>query len=47
MQPGLKKSLKVRLEPGESEPPAGKGDGKSAAAKDAAKDEPKTREKKF
>jgi hypothetical protein len=47
MQPGLKKSLKVRLEPGESEPPAGKGDGKSAAAKDAPKDEPKPREKKF
>lgn len=49
MQPGLKKSLKVRLEPGESEPPAGKGDARAAkdAAKDAPKDDGKPREKKF
>jgi hypothetical protein len=49
MQPGLKKNLKVRLEPGESEPPAAKGDAKAMkdAPKDAAKDESKAREKKF
>jgi hypothetical protein len=43
MQAGLKKNLKVRLEPGESAPPAAKADGKSAPAKD----EPKPLEKKF
>jgi hypothetical protein len=36
MQPGLKKSLRVRLEPGESEPPAAKPDGKSRGEKDEA-----------
>ena len=49
MQPGLKKVLKVRLEPGESQPPAGKPDGRAAksAPKDAAKEEATPREKKF
>jgi len=44
MQPGLKKNLRIRMEPGESEPPAAKPDGKSAAAKDQGE---KPHEKKF
>ncbi len=42
MQPGLKKNLRVRLEPGESEPPAPKPDAKGD--KDQTE---KPREKKF
>jgi hypothetical protein len=44
MQPGLKKNLRVRLEPGESEPPARKPDGTSGGDKVQAE---KPREKKF
>jgi len=43
MQPGLKRDLKVRLEPGESEPPAGKTDAKGSEKQPTEK----PREKKF
>jgi len=43
MQPGLKKDLKVRLEPGESEPPAGKPDAKGTEKEPTEK----PREKKY
>jgi hypothetical protein len=43
MQPGLKKDLKVRLEPGESEPPAARPDAKGADKEPTEK----PREKKY
>jgi PEGA domain len=42
-QPGMKKDLKVRLEPGESEPPSGKPDAKGSVKEQTEK----PREKKF